>query len=177
MHFRASLFVVFTLFIASDCICQFGPLRLKQMLEQSEGRERLEILTLLCDTLKTQDPKAAADYGREALKMVRKSGDDQAEFLASLCLARIEYEADKLKRATQFAEQALAATASTGDQIARMEVLELLIPIYRASGKSEQMAEAELELLQVKNSLDLQTRTQQLEDLHDDYSRASRQPS
>lgn len=139
--------------------------QLQEQLPQLEGKQKINALNKLAEQLKFDQPKEAASYAEEALKLSEKIKYQNGIYASAFHLGIYERDRHNYRKATRQIEKAIKAAQKINKQsglLKAYKVQELLYQIRKQKKKATAYAQA---YSQLKNEMDLVKRNKKVEQL------------
>lgn len=160
------LFIPYTLVVA-----QQGAINsLKDQLSSAKGKNRVDLLNTLSKQLIGSDYDRGAEYAEEAYHLSEDLGYTRGLINSAYFLGIYNRDQGKFGRADRYTDEGIEAAKSIGDQEQELQGYKILITIHQVAHNQKRQAEAEIKYNQLKNKIDLAERSQQLEELKDEYT-------
>jgi len=143
---------------------------LKDQLSSAKGKNRVDLLNTLSKQLISRDYDQGAEYADEAYHLSEDLGYTRGLINSAYFLGIYNRDQGKFGRADRYTDEGIEAAKSIGDQEQELQGYKILITIHQVAHNQKRQAEAEIKYNQLKNKIDLAERSQQLEELKDEYT-------
>ncbi|GAB5553854.1 MAG: hypothetical protein Sapg2KO_34450 [Saprospiraceae bacterium] len=169
MKYYLIFFMAILFFWSAELPAQETIAELKTQLDQSEGKDKIDLQITLAQKLLPSDSRAALKYAEEAGKTSEASRYWLGLYRSSMLIADQELASNRLRKAANSGEDAVAAAKLLKDKRKELTALNLLIKIYQGDGRRKKLEETVLKYRKLESTIALIQREEELSVLQGDF--------
>ena len=157
---------------------QQGPSKTEQLeakLEKVEGVEKVNVLLQLVKAWRMTSEKKAKNYAQDARKLSEKINFTVGLMESAFLEGALEKEDRRFKRAANRLEESVEAARIAKDIEGQLRALDLLKKVYILDKRRGKWVEAQQEYDRLKQSVDLNEKTEELAELEASYQKKARE--